>query len=155
MTEGVKETACTSCIHRVVCSRMREYLGIIKEIDSCTYCSEDEDNVVAIISKVDWIVMQYPLCKYYLREQKTTRLQNICNSAVCRRGVKMDSTILLLIIFADGREKIISGVKGYGHYRENINVFWFEKNGRKSFVPISQVRYFGSAFDYADEVREV
>ena len=72
-----------------------------------------------------------------------------------RRGVKMDSTILLLIIFADGREKIISGVKGYGHYRENINVFWFEKNGRKSFVPISQVRYFGSAFDYADEVREV
>ncbi len=50
----------------------------------------------------------------------------------------MDSTILLLIIFADGREKIISGVKGYGHYRENINVFWFEKNGRKSFVPISQ-----------------
>ena len=80
MTEGVKETACTSCIHRVVCSRMREYLGIIKEIDSCTYCSEDEDNVVAIISKVDWIVMQYPLCKYYLREQKTTGLQNICNS---------------------------------------------------------------------------
>ena len=80
MTEGVKETACTSCIHRVVCSRMREYLGNIKEIDSCTYCSEDEDNVVAIISKVDWIVMQYPLCKYYLREQKTTRLQNICNS---------------------------------------------------------------------------
>lgn len=69
-----------SKIHRVVCSRMREYLGIIKEIDSCTYCSEDEDNVVAIISKVDWIVMQYPLCKYYLREQKTTRLQNICNS---------------------------------------------------------------------------
>lgn len=67
----------------------------------------------------------------------------------------MDSTILLLIIFADGREKIISGVKGYGHYRENINVFWFEKNGRKSFVPISQVQYFGSAFDYADEVREV
>ena len=50
----------------------------------------------------------------------------------------MDSTILLLIIFADGREKIISGVKGYGHYRENINVFWFEKNGRKSFVPISK-----------------
>ena len=67
----------------------------------------------------------------------------------------MDSTKLLLIIFADGREKIISGVKGYGHYRENINVFWFEKIGRKSFVPISQVRYFGSAFDYADEVREV
>lgn len=23
--------------------------------------------------------IQYPLCKYYLREQKTTRLQNICN----------------------------------------------------------------------------
>ena len=67
----------------------------------------------------------------------------------------MDSTILLLIIFADGHEKIISGVERYGHYRENINVFWFEKNGRKSFVPISQVRYFGSAFDYADEVREV
>ena len=64
----------------------------------------------------------------------------------------MDSMILLLIIFADGHEKIISGVERYGHYRENINIFWFEKNGRKSFVP---VRYFGSAFDYADEVREV
>lgn len=24
-----------------------------------------------------------------------------------------------------------------------------------AFVPVSQVRYFGSAFDYADEVREV
>lgn len=66
----------------------------------------------------------------------------------------MDSMILLLIIFADGHEKIISGVERYGHW-ENINVFWFEKNGRKSFVPVSQVRYFGSAFDYADEVREV
>lgn len=51
----------------------------------------------------------------------------------------MDSMILLLIIFADGHEKIISGVERYGHYRENINIFWFEKNGRKSFVPVSQV----------------
>ena len=67
----------------------------------------------------------------------------------------MDSMILLLIIFADGHEKIISGVERYGHYRETINIFWFEKNGRKSFVPVPQVRYFGSAFDYADEVREV
>lgn len=65
-----------------ICDYLEECLfePSIKEIDSCTYCSEDEDNVVAIISKVDWIVMQYPLCKYYLREQKTTRLQNICNS---------------------------------------------------------------------------
>ena len=67
----------------------------------------------------------------------------------------MDSMILLLIIFADGHEKIISGVERYGHYRENINIFWFEKNGRKSFVPVPQVLNFGIAVDYADVVREV
>ena len=68
----------------------------------------------------------------------------------------MDSMILLLIIFADGHEKSHFGRRALRTLPgESSTFFWFEKNGRKSFVPISQVRYFGSAFDYADEVREV
>lgn len=50
-----------------------------KKIELLT-CSDTVIRCKYRISKVDWIVMQYPLCKYYLREQKTTRLQNICNS---------------------------------------------------------------------------
>lgn len=35
----------------------------------------------------------------------------------------------------------------YGCLAES-DIFWFDKNGRRSFLPVPQVRYFGSAFDY-------
>lgn len=66
----------------------------------------------------------------------------------------MACTMQLLIIFSDGFEKIVSGVELYGHQGDS-DVFWFEKNGRRSFVPISQVRYFGSAFDYNERQGEI
>lgn len=59
----------------------------------------------------------------------------------------MDSMILSLIIFEDGSRKVISGVENYGCLAES-DIFWFDKNGRRSFLPVPQVRYFGSAFDY-------
>lgn len=58
----------------------------------------------------------------------------------------MAYTMLLLIIFEDGSRKVISGVENYGCLAES-DIFWFDKNGRRSFLPVPQVRYFGSAFD--------
>lgn len=53
----------------------------------------------------------------------------------------------LLIIYRDGSRKSIPGVTDY-FCDKNAGVFWFNKNGYKSFVPIDTVLYFGREFDY-------
>lgn len=55
----------------------------------------------------------------------------------------------LLIIFTNGETKTISGVSRHMCHSEGI--FSFEKNGYRGFIPLSNVKYFGRAFDWADE----
>ena len=52
----------------------------------------------------------------------------------------------LLIIYKDGKQKIIGGVAEYG--LSEMGTFWFKKNGYRGFVPMRQVRFFGREFDY-------
>lgn len=56
----------------------------------------------------------------------------------------------LLIIYSDKTRKVIHSVEDYGADKDNV-LFYFIKNGYRSFVPVSQVRFFGRLFDYGDE----
>jgi hypothetical protein len=51
----------------------------------------------------------------------------------------------LLIIFTDGQSKTISGVSNYHCMDE---VFFFEKNGYRSFLPKENIKYFGRKYDW-------
>lgn len=53
----------------------------------------------------------------------------------------------LLIIYKDGKEKIVKNVSNYTYTVEG-NVFRYEKNGYRSFIPANAVRFLGRAFDY-------
>ena len=56
----------------------------------------------------------------------------------------------LLVIFNDGEQKLFNDVEVYGHQGDS-DVFWFEKDNRRCFFPISQVKYFGASQLYNDE----
>ena len=56
----------------------------------------------------------------------------------------------LLIIYSDKTRKVIHGVVNYGVNKDGI-LFYFDKNGERSFAPVSQVRFFGRLFDYGNE----
>lgn len=56
----------------------------------------------------------------------------------------------LLVIFKDGEHKLFDDVELYGH-NSGSDVFWFEKNDKRCFFPISQVKYFGASQLYNDE----
>lgn len=59
----------------------------------------------------------------------------------------MSGTYDLLIIYSDRTRKVIHNVDTYDVDRDNI-LFYYIKNGYRSFVPITQVRFFGRMFDY-------
>lgn len=54
---------------------------------------------------------------------------------------------LLIVYKCLGDKKVIEQVTSYG-YNEATGMFWFEKNGFKSFTPKENVKYFGRKFDY-------
>lgn len=55
----------------------------------------------------------------------------------------------LLIIYKDGQHKEITGVNTHGIDFDGKNeIFSFKKNGYFGYVPVSEVKYFGRAFDY-------
>lgn len=59
----------------------------------------------------------------------------------------MASEYNLLIIYCDNQEKVVERVSIYG-YNENLQCFYFEKNGYNSFVPRQGVKFFGRESDY-------
>lgn len=62
----------------------------------------------------------------------------------------MNCSYDLLIIYSDKTIKVIHGVENYGTAKDST-LFYFIKNGYRSFIPVSQVRFFGRLFDYGDE----
>ena len=58
-------------------------------------------------------------------------------------------TYNILILFNDGTAKIIKDVTKY-EYLLDQNMFTFTKNGYKSFVPVTNVSYFGREFDWEE-----
>lgn len=69
----------------------------------------------------------------------------------CNHAVERSSTdCQLLVIFKDGEHKLFDDVELYGH-NSGSDVFWFEKNDKRCFFPISQVKYFGASCNYEVE----
>ena len=56
----------------------------------------------------------------------------------------------LLVIFKDGEQRLFNDVEVYGHQGDS-DVFWFERDNRRCFFPIAQVKYFGASQLYNDE----
>lgn len=56
----------------------------------------------------------------------------------------------LLIIYLNSNSKIVRRVDNYG-VSDSSGCFYYEKNGYRSFIPITQVQFFGRAFDYEEE----
>jgi hypothetical protein len=55
----------------------------------------------------------------------------------------------LLIRFKTGEDKVIAKVSNYGICNEK-SVFYYEKNGYKSFIPVDSVIFIGREFDYLE-----
>ena len=55
----------------------------------------------------------------------------------------------LLIIYKDGKEKVVKNVENY-RVKAETGCFEYEKNNYRSFVPIKSVRFFGREFDYVN-----
>lgn len=55
----------------------------------------------------------------------------------------------LLIIYHKGDKKIVKRVNDYG-VSDSSRCFYYLKNGYRSFVPVSQVQFFGRLFDYEE-----
>ena len=72
---GVKETACTRCVHRDVCSKKDIFMKARKTADGLCLYLRDENNSTTTqsISDYDWIRPIQLECKYYIKE-----MQNIC-----------------------------------------------------------------------------
>lgn len=58
-------------------------------------------------------------------------------------------TVKLLIYFTDGSWKTIEDVYDY-NCCANEALFWFVKNGYRSFIPVYNVKYFGRACDWVE-----
>jgi hypothetical protein len=55
----------------------------------------------------------------------------------------------LLVLYVNGNRKVIKHVSDYG-FNKDGGIFWFVKNGRKSFFNPEVITFFGSEFDFYD-----
>ena len=69
---GVKETACTNCFHRKVCSLKTTFLKAQKAIDNA-YVEEKREDGLAItkISDIPFLCGLTLVCKYYIPDAAT------------------------------------------------------------------------------------
>ena len=61
----------------------------------------------------------------------------------------MSKTFELLIIFWDGTKKVVKDVSVYGTY-DAAELFYYEKNELRSYMPIDKVTFIGRLSDWED-----
>ena len=64
MSDAVKETMCTNCVHLHVCKNRIEYLKVVEACDRIKISSEDGS--IFYVKDIDWIKSITPVCKNYL-----------------------------------------------------------------------------------------
>lgn len=69
MPDGVKETLCTSCIHREVCAYKQDFLKIIEAVEYATVIKEFPDGTASLnrVTCYDFISGISVGCKYFRR----------------------------------------------------------------------------------------
>lgn len=76
MNNGVRETLCTSCSHKEVCSFKDEFLSAIKAIDEVLVGLPSKDPNVGCMIKlrdITWIKPAELMCIHYNKNISTTR----------------------------------------------------------------------------------
>lgn len=65
MGEGVRETLCSSCSHRDVCTHKDDYLNMVKSLQEMFYKFPENERAL--------MYLRDPGCKFYLKEFRTQR----------------------------------------------------------------------------------
>ena len=65
MDEGVRETLCSSCSHRDVCTHKDDYLNMVKSLQEMFYKFPDNERY--------FIYLRDPDCKFYSKESSAPR----------------------------------------------------------------------------------
>lgn len=65
MGEGVRETLCSSCSHRNVCSHKDDYLNIVESLQKVFYKFPE--------NKREFIYLRDPNCKFHSKELSTPK----------------------------------------------------------------------------------
>lgn len=65
MTNCVKETLCTSCVHREVCSKKEEYLAAQKAVDDLRI-GATETSTGVYLNSIPWIRPVQLQCTYHM-----------------------------------------------------------------------------------------
>lgn len=60
-------------------------------------------------------------------------------------------TFDLLIHFTNGMRKVVKGVSGYGILDSNSEMFYYKKNGLRSFMPVHAVSFIGRESDFVED----
>lgn len=75
MFEGVKETLCTHCVHREVCTYKQDYLDILKAVENASVIKDAPDRKITSkkVINYDFISKISVGCKYYQNWTETYR----------------------------------------------------------------------------------
>ena len=75
MFEEVKETLCTRCAHREVCTHKQDYLDILKAVENATVTRDTADGKITSkkVIHYDFISGISAGCKYHLNWTETYR----------------------------------------------------------------------------------
>lgn len=65
MDEGVRETLCSSCSHRDVCTHKDDYLNMVKSLQEMFYKFPENER--------DFMCLRDPDCKFYSKVLSTPR----------------------------------------------------------------------------------
>ena len=65
MDEGVRETLCSSCSHRDVCTHKDDYLNMVKSLQEMFYKFPENER--------EFMYLRDPDCKFYSKESSTPR----------------------------------------------------------------------------------
>ena len=65
MDEGVRETLCSSCSHRDVCTHKDDYLNMVKSLQETFYKFPENER--------EFMYLRDPDCKFYSKESSTPR----------------------------------------------------------------------------------
>lgn len=85
MDEGVRETLCSSCIHRHICTHKDDYLNMVKSLQEMFYKFPENER--------EFMYLRDPDCEFYSKELSIPRFltqnMNIPENADVKSCAKM------------------------------------------------------------------
>ena len=79
-----KETLCSKCAHRTVCSIKEEYLNAQAAVDRVNVARDD--NAIMTLTQIKWIEPVELKCIHFLRFESQKYDYNLCGTSVSTRN---------------------------------------------------------------------